>query len=61
MSDNYFFVLAILILHRFELALYAYDVVKKKMGRKCNGILFIFSWHVRYCMYFCLIPQFTMH
>jgi hypothetical protein len=52
MSDDYFSVLATLILHRFDLALHAYDVIsikqifvsiekiKKKMGEKMHGILF---------------------
>jgi hypothetical protein len=74
MSDDYFSVLATLILHRFDLALHAYDVIsikqifvsiekkKKKNGREnAWNFIFFFSRHVRYSLYFCLIPQSILH
>jgi hypothetical protein len=67
-----FSVLAILIPHRFYLALHASSMMffphsmfllkkKKKLWEKLQEILFSFSWHVRYCLYFCLISQFIVH
>jgi hypothetical protein len=68
MLDDCFFVFAILILHKFDLTLHAslmmiylysmflFFLIKKNLGEKMQGIFFFFfSWHVRYCMYFCLI------
>jgi hypothetical protein len=76
MSGDCFSVLATLILHMFDLALHAYLMMlfpysmflffiffkkKKKFGEKMQGILFFFSWHNRYCLYFCLTSQFIVH
>jgi hypothetical protein len=74
MLGDCFSVLVILILHRFDLALHASFVMiylysmfllffnkKKNWGRKCREFYFFVSWHVRYCMYFCLICQFIVH
>jgi hypothetical protein len=63
MSSDYFSVLVILILHRFDLYSKFFIVFffKKKWGIKCREYYFFVSWHVRYCMYFCLISQFIAH
>jgi hypothetical protein len=74
MLGNCFSVLAYLIIHGFDLALHAYFMMlfpynmfififflKKNLGEKMQGIFFFFSWHVKYCLYFCLISQFIVH
>jgi hypothetical protein len=77
MSGDCFSVLAILILHRFDLALHAsrmmlipysmflllllYIYIYIIGGENAGNFIFFSSWHVRYCLYFCLISQFIVH
>jgi hypothetical protein len=32
--------------------LYIKYKINKKLGEKMQGIIFFFTWHVRYCLYF---------
>jgi len=40
--------------------LFPYSIFLKKKNWGENAGNFFFSWHVRYCLYFCLISQFFM-
>jgi hypothetical protein len=74
MSGNCFFVLVILTLHKFDLALHAslmvvylysmfllFFIYIYILGEKLQEFYFFFSWYVRYCMYFYMISQFIAH
>jgi hypothetical protein len=76
MSGNCFFVLVILTLHMFDLALHASLMVVYLysmfllffiyiyiyiLGEKLQEFYFFFSWYVRYCMYFYMISQSIAH